>query len=102
MKPRLAVARAYEAQREAALLAAGLPQAIAGLNAAARAIWDLFDEATSLPASTLEGILIKARVLQAAATVWDVNGSPQGRLLAAAASQDFVSSVIEVVGTHAA
>lgn len=102
LEPQLAIARAYEYQREAALLSAGLPQAVAGLNAAARAVWKLVDETMDLPASTLAGILIKARVLQAAARVWDVEGGPQGRLLAAAASQYFVTSVIEVAGSVAA
>lgn len=97
LAPRLAIARAYESQREAALLSAGLPQAVAELNAAARAVWDLVEETRNLPATSPAGILIKARVLQAAAFVWDEYGGSHGRLKAAAASQDFIASVIEVL-----
>lgn len=101
LAPRLAIARAYEAEREAALLSAGLPQAVAELNAAAHAVWDLVEETSHLPATSSAGILIKARVLQAAAFVWDEYGGSHGRLKAAAASQDFIASVIEVLQSAA-
>ena len=98
MEPHLAIARAYEAQREAALLAAGLPQATSALNAAAHAIRSLVHRSGEIEAVTIEGLLIKARVLQAAATTWDEHGTVYGRTVAAHGSEDLVSSVIQVLG----
>ena len=97
MRAHLAIARTYEAEREAALLSAGLPQAVAELNAAARAVWNLIEDTRQLPASGRAGVLIKARVLKAAASVWDQHGCSNGRLLIAAASQDFIDCVVEAL-----
>lgn len=98
LKPLLAEAKAYEAQRAEAIAASGLPRAITDLNAAARAIWELAREAAGIPATSVDGIAIKARALEAAAKTWDEHGCSHGRLVAAEAADAFISSVARVLG----
>lgn len=98
LTPHMTRALAYEAQREAALAASGLPAARQELTAAALAIWALVHRSKAVEARTAAGLLIKARVLLDAASTWDEHEGPHGRLVAAAGSEDLIASVVQVLG----